>query len=67
MCGCFGQVSMSPFYTGIVSHWRTTHGESLAMLAEAQYVALTAFAAEMASERQSPDKLRVVPQPIRIG
>jgi len=67
MCGCFGQVSMNPFYSGIVSHWRGTHPDSMAMLAEAQAVVLEAFAAEMSSERQAPDKLCVVPQPVRIG
>jgi hypothetical protein len=67
MCGCFGQVSMNPFYNGIVGHWRGTHPDSIAMLIEAQAVVLEAFAAEMSSERQAPDKVRVVPQPVRIG
>ena len=66
-CGCFAQVSVNPFYSGIVAHWRTYHAESVAMLVDAQATVLEAVASEMAASRGGPVRLHVVPQPVRIG
>jgi hypothetical protein len=66
-CGCFGQVSMNPFYSGIVGHWHTYHPNAMAMLHEAQYVVLSEFAAAWAASREAPTRMALVPQPIKIG
>ena len=67
MCGCFGQVSVNPFYVGIVGHWQKFHPDSVAMLKEAQYVVLTEFAAAWSASKEAPTRMALVPQPIRIG
>ncbi len=67
MCGCYSQVSMNPFFSGIVSHWRTYHADAMAILAEAQYVVLAEFAAAWSASKEPPTRMALVPQPIKIG
>ena len=66
-CGCYAQVSRNPFYTGILGHFRAFHPDSLAVLEDAQAVALLLLALEASGGREIPWPTRVLPAPVKIG